>query len=88
VQPLAAPLEPLAEDVVALDGLEQLELRVASAQRESHRELARLAVHVEAVHVVRPVLDEEPFAGSEQGVVVRDRFLQVAHHDADLKRAA
>ena len=60
METFAAPLQPLAQDVLALERLQQLELRIRPVQCEPHRELGRLAANVEPVHVPRAVLDDQP----------------------------
>jgi hypothetical protein len=88
VEAVPAAAKPVAQDVVAGERLQKLELRVASVQAEAHREVGRLAAHVQAVQVPRAVLDDEPLVVAEERAVALDRRLDVRDDDPDLRRAA
>ena len=60
METFSAPLQPLSQNVLALERLQQLELRIRPVQCQPHRELGRLAANVQPVHVPRAVLDNQP----------------------------
>ena len=84
VQALAVLLEPLVVDARPAERLDQLQLRVRAAERDTHHILAALTAVAEVRHRVRPVGPAAPRAEAEGRDVVLHRRVEVAHEDPDL----